>query len=210
MLIVAPHPETRVVLSNISWATYEALVADNDSPGKRVVYDRGTLEIMSPSKEHEWYHKLLGRLVEAFTLERNIPIHSTGGTTLKAQLKDRGLEPDESYYITNESLVRGCEDLDLTRDPPPDLAIEVEISRSAMDKLAIYADLGVGELWFYDGESLDIQLLQPNGTYTPQLRSSELPQLSTEIIEGFLARRHESDETTWVRSFHEWVRGLPE
>jgi Uma2 family endonuclease len=208
MSIVVPHPETRVVLSNISWATYEAILADSDSCGKRFVYDRGTLEIMSPSAEHEWYHRLLGRLVEAFTLERDIPIHSTGATTLKAQLKDRGLEPDQSYYITNELLVRGRDDLNLAQDPPPDLAIEVEISRSAVDKLVIYSDLGVLEVWFYDGESLRMCLLQSDGTYVTKARSSLLPQLTTEILEGFLSRRHESDETTWVRSFHEWVRSL--
>ena len=98
--------------------------------------------------------------------------------------------------------------MDLARDPPPDLAIEVEISRSAMDKLAIYGDLGVSEVWFYDGDSLRMCMLQSDGTYETKTRSSLLPQLTTEILEGFLARRHESDETTWVRSFHEWVRGL--
>ena len=209
MSIVAPHPETRVVLSNISWATYEAILAESDSCGKRFVYNRGTLEIMSPSAEHEWYHRLLGRLVETFTLERNIPIHSTGATTLKAQLKDRGLEPDQSYYITNESLVRGRDDLDLARDPPPDLAIEVEISCSAIHKLAIYADLGVSEAWFYDGDAMRMHVLRADGTYETETRSSLLPQLTTGILDGFLARRHESDETTWVRSFHEWVRSLP-
>ncbi len=208
MSIVAPHRETRIVLSNISWATYEALVAESDSPGKRLTYDRGTLEIMSPSAEHGRYHKLLGRLVEAFTMQRNIPIRSTGAATLKAPLKQRGLEPDESYYITNESLIRGSIDLDLTRDPPPDLAIEVEISRSTMDKLAIYGDLGVPEVWLYDGESLRMHTLQSDGTYATKTRSSLLPQLTTEILEGFLARRHENDETTWIRAFHEWVRGL--
>ena len=96
-----------------------------------------------------------------------------------------------------------------TRDPPPDLAIEVEISRSAIDKLAIYGDLGVSEVWFYDGESLRMCVLQSDGRRTKrETRSSQLPQLTTEILEGFLARRHESDETTWIRSFHEWVRGL--
>lgn len=129
MSIVAPHPETRIVLSNISWATFEAMVAEKESCGTRFVYDRGVLEIMAPSAEHEWYHRLLGRLVEAFTMERNIAVRTTGATTLKAQLAERGLEPDESYYIASESAVRGCLDLDLERDPPPDLAIEVEISR---------------------------------------------------------------------------------
>lgn len=210
MSIVAPHPETRIVLSNVSWATYEAILAGSDSCGKRFVYDRGTLEIMSPSVEHEWYHRLMGRLVEAFTLERDIPIRSTAATTLKSQLKERGLEADESYYITHESLVRGLIDLDLRRDPPPDLSIEVEISRSAMDKLAIYADLGVSEVWFYDGDSLRMHMLQSDGTYQTKTRSSLLPQLTTEILEGFLARRQESDETTWVRSFCDWVRLMPE
>ena len=209
MSTAAAHPETRVILSNVSWATFEALVAEADQHGTRFAYDRGILEIMSPSKEHEWYHRLLGRLVEAFTMERNIPIQSTGAATLKSQMKDRGLEPDGSYYITNEPQVRGCEDLDLARDPPPDLAIEVEISNSAIDKLAIYGDLGVLEVWFYDGESLQLHVLQPDGTYETKTRSSELPQLTTEILEGFLARRHESDETTWIRSFHEWARSLP-
>ena len=119
MSIVAPHPETRVVLSNVSWVTFEALVAEADQHGTRFAYDRGILEIMSPSKEHEWYHRLLGRLVEAYTLERNIPIQSTGATTLKAQLKDCGLEPGGSYYIAHESLVRGCDDLDLARTRRP-------------------------------------------------------------------------------------------
>ncbi|MGO9110588.1 MAG: Uma2 family endonuclease [Thermoguttaceae bacterium] len=210
MSIATSHPETRIVLSNISWATFEALTTENDQHGTRFTYDRGILEIMSPSKEHEWYHRLLGRLVEAFTMERNIPIQSTCATTLKAQLKDRGLEADESYYITNESQVRGREDLDLTVDPPPDLAIEVQISRSTIDKLAIYGNLGVKEVWFYDGDSLRMCVLQSDGTYETKTRSSLLPQLTTEILEGFLSRRHESDETTWIRSFHDWVCTLPE
>ena len=210
MSIVAPHPETRIVLSNISWATYEAILADSDSCGKRFVYDRGTLEIMSPSAEHEWYHKLLGRMVEVFTMDTNIPIRSTATTTLKSQLKERGLEADESYYIANESLVRGRVDLDLRRDPPPDLAIEVEISRSSVNKLAIYGDLGVPEVWFYDGDSLRMCMLKSDGSYETKSSSSLLPQLTTEILEGFLARRHESDETTWIRAFHEWARDLGE
>ena len=209
-IVAPPHPETRVVLSNISWATFEALLAETDQRSTRFAYDRGILEIMSPSVEHEWYHRLLGRLVEAFTVERNIPIRSTAATTLKSQLKERGLEADESYYLTNELLVRGCTDLDLAHDPPPDLAIEVEISQSAVDKLAIYADLGVSEVWFYNGESLRMYMQQSDGTYEKKTRSSLLPQLTKDIIEGFLNRRHESDETTWIRSFHDWVRMLPE
>ena len=100
--------------------------------------------------------------------------------------------------------------MDLAHDPPPDLAIEVEISRSSLDKLAIYGDLGVPEVWFYDGDSMQMWSLQSDGTYESRKRSSLLPELTIEVLEGFLARRHESDETTWVRSFHEWARSLAE
>ena len=152
----------------------------------------------------------MGRLVDTFTLERHIPIRSAGAATLKTHLKQRGLEPDESYFITNESLIRERRvDFDVTHDPPPDLAIEVEISQSAVDKLAIYGDLGVAEVWFYDGDSLRMHILQSDGSYETQPRSSLLPQLTKEILEAFLVRRHESDETSWVRAFHEWVRSLP-
>ena len=210
MSIASPHPETRIVLNNVSWETFEALVADDERLSPRFAYDQGILEIMSPSAAHEWFHRLVGRVIEAYTVERRIPIHSAGSTTMKAQLKERGLEPDECYYISRELLIRGRDKLDLTRDPSPDLAVEVEISRSAVNKLAIYGDLGVREVWFYDGDVIRIHVMQADGSYASQLASSELPELTVELVEGFLARRSESDETTWVRSIHEWARKLGE
>jgi Uma2 family endonuclease len=207
--VIAAQPETRIVMRNVPWAVFDALSAgDRRSP--RLVYDRGTLEIMSPSGSHEWYHKLLGRLIETYTMVRNIPIRSTASTTLKKQLMERGLEPDESYYITHERTVRGLMDLDLQRDPPPDLAIEVEISRSAINKLDIYGDLGVPEVWFYDGDAVRMEVRQPDGSYAPQLASSELPELTVDVVEAFLARTNESDETTWVGTIYEWARKLGE
>jgi Uma2 family endonuclease len=209
-IAITPRPETRIVLDNISWATFEALVADDERVSPRFAYDQGTLEIMSPSAAHEWFHRLVGRVIEAYTLERLIPIRSGGSTTMKAQLKERGLEPDECYYVSREPLVRGREKIDLNRDPAPDLAIEVEISRSAVNKLAIYADLGVREVWFYDGDAIRMEVMQPDGKFAPQLESSELPGLTVDIVEAFLARRSDSDETTWVRSIHDWARKLAE
>ena len=159
MSILASIAETRIVLSNISWQTFESLVAEADQHGTRFAYDRGILEIMSPSVKHEWYRRLLGRLVETFTLERNIPIRSIGATTLKSQLEERGLEPDESYYVTHEAAVRDCLDLDLTRDPPPDLAIEVEISRSADRQARDLQRLGrVGSLVLRWREASDMRI----------------------------------------------------
>ena len=200
--------ETRVVLSGISWATFESVLADTKNHGTRFTYDRGYLEIMPPSREHERAKRFIGRMIEAATEELGIPISSASSTTLKAEWDERGLEADESYYITNESRVRGRDEIDLRVDPPPDLAIEVDISSSSLDQLGIYASLGVPEVWLYDGISLKVLQLQPDGTYTRQTQSPAFPFLPLEEVERFLARRDETDETTWIRSFRAWVKTL--
>lgn len=200
--------ETRVVLSNVSWATFEALLEETESRLARFTYDQGQLEITSPSPRHERIHRLLGRVIEAITEEMEIPVRSGGAMSLKDRMKEKGLEPDECYYLASEPQVRGRDDLDLDVDPPPDLAIEVQIARSRLDKLAIYAALGVSEVWLFQAAALRVYQLSPDGTYTLQPRSRALPFLSLEKIEEFLARRNETDETTWIRSFRNWVRTL--
>jgi Uma2 family endonuclease len=200
----SPNAETRIVIPNMAWEVFEALGA-SDCAGTRFAYDKGMLEIMSPSIEHEWYHRILGQIVEVVTEEMNIPRLSAGSTTLKLQLKKRGLEPDECFYFAHERQMRGKRELDLTVDPPPDLAIEVDISRSSIDKLSIYADLGVPELWFYDGESLAVRRLQ-DGVYVEQDRSDTFPFLDLKEIERFMGRFEHLDETAWARSFREWVK----
>ena len=200
--------EQRVLLSGISWSTYESLLADTRNRGTRFTYDRGCLEMMSPSREHERLKSMMGRLIEAMTEVLAIPISSAGSTTLKAEWKERGLEADESYYIVNEPRVRGRDEIDLRVDPPPDLAIEVDISSSSLDQLSIYADLGVPEVWLYDAVMLKVYQLQADSTYAQQTRSPSFPFLPLEDIERFLARRNETDETTWIRLFRAWVKTL--
>jgi Uma2 family endonuclease len=131
---------------------------------------------------------------------------STSSWTLRLELKRRGLEADESYYVANEPKVRGREDLSLDRDPPPDLAIEVEISSPWIKKIPIYAELGVPEVWRYDGQRLRVELLQADGTYAASPTSAAFPFLPIEKLEVFLARRADTDETTWIRQFRAWVR----
>jgi Uma2 family endonuclease len=147
-------------------------------------------------------------MVETMTEELGIPIRSGGSTTLRNQLKDRGLEPDECYYVANERAVRGRKRIDLSVDPPPDLAIEVDISSSSLDQLAIYASLGVPEVWLYDGAVLEVHQLLSDGNYAKQTRSPAFPFLPLDEVERFLARRNETDETTWIRSFRAWVKTL--
>ena len=132
-----------IVLYDVRWETYTALMQDRGDGGPRMCYDRGTLEIMSPLRKHEWLKSLLGRFVEILTLESGIPISSAGSTTLRSQLKERGIEPDESYDIQNEPAIRLKDDFDIQIDPPPDLAIEIDITSSSIDKLGVYAAFGI-------------------------------------------------------------------
>jgi Uma2 family endonuclease len=200
--------ENRVLLSGVSWSTYEALLADTQTSGTKFTYDRGYLEIVPPSYEHERIKSLLGRMIEAATEELDIPICTGGSTTLKLELKQRGAEPDECYYVANESQMRGHENYDPMVDPPPDLVIEVDISRNSLSKFAIYADFGVPEIWTYEDDALHVYRLQDDGSYARQDHSSALPFLPLESIQGFLDRRNATDETTWIRSFRKWAGTL--
>ncbi|HCF25969.1 MAG TPA: hypothetical protein DEV81_01815 [Cyanobacteria bacterium UBA11049] len=196
----------RLLLKNISWQTYEALLKDLESQrGIRLTYDRGLLEIMTPLAPHERNSRLIGRLVEALTEELNIEICSLGSLTCKREDLARGLEPDECYYIQNESVVRHLEQINLDRDPPPDLVVEIDITSSSINRLALYASLGVPEVWRYDGSQLIIYQLQ-DGEYLVCASSPTFPQLTSSEIIRFLELRKTTGETTLIRLFREWVR----
>ena len=206
--MITRQAENRVLLSNVAWSTFESLLAENESRGTRFTYDRGYLEIMSPSREHELVKTLLGRMVELMAVELNIPISSGGSTTLKEEFKQRGLEPDECYYVANEPAMRGRDEYDAAVDPPPDLVIEVDISRGSLDKLPIYADFGVPEVWLFEDTTLRILTLAADGAYHPQEQSLSLPLLRRADIQRFLDQRSAMNETAWSRAFRDWVRGL--
>ncbi len=201
-----PLPERRFVLHGISWNTYETLLKDLEQGGVRLTYDRGSLELMSPSRDHERFKTLIGRIIELFTEELDIPMQSGGSTTWRKEDLERGLEPDECYYVQNEPRVCDKEELDLTVDPPPDIAVEIEISYNILDKLAVYASLRIPEVWCYDGKRLRIRLLQPDGSFADSQRSSKQPHLAPREVERFLLMGRRMRETTWARAFRAWVR----
>lgn len=196
-----------IVLHGISWELYEQLRDIPDNWGKQMTYDRGRLEIMSPGVGHEHAKKALARMLEAFTEELNVRIRSLGETTWKDPGQKYGLEADECYYIENESRVRDLlEEIDPTRDPPPDVAIEVERSRSVIGKLPLYAELGIPEVWRCDGRVVRVLLLSADGKYAESTCSRNLPALPISELNRFLKERAATDETTWIRSFRAWVR----
>lgn len=199
-------PRSQVLLQGVSWTTYQALIRDLESePGKRLTYDQGALEIMVPLPPHEGYKRLMGRMVEVTTEETETEIRSLGSTTWSREDLAKGLEPDECYYIQHEQVIRGKGDIDLTVDPPPDLAIEVDNTSSSMNRMAIYAALGVPEVWRFDGQTLTIYGLV-GGIYRPQNSSSALPLLQASDILQFLQASQSMGETTWIREFRTWVR----
>lgn len=164
MLVKSTVGEQRTVLHNISWETFEALLRDTgEDRGSRFAYDCGVLEIMTPHFEHENPKSNFGNFIIALAEELGIEVRSAGSTTLKRKILKRGIEPDTCYYIQNELAIRGKQTLDLETDPPPDLAIEIDITSSSVNKLGIYSALGVTELWRYDGQNLKFyQLIEGN------------------------------------------------
>ncbi len=199
------QPEEIIHLSGISWQTYETLLAElNESRRLRLTYNRGNLEIMAPSPEHEIYKKTMGRFVETLAEELNIRIYPLGSTTFKrAELS--GAEPDECFYIKNINIVKGKKRIDLTQDPPPDLVVEIDITSSSQNRFEVYADIGVPEIWRYDGNSLMINILQ-NQEYIAVERSLAFPNLPLAEISNFLQQVGQKDYLELIREFRDWIK----
>ena len=169
--------DQRLLLTNVEWPTYERVLRDLEGRHLRFNFDRGQLEIMTVSAEHERVKKLLARLLEVLTEVLNIPVLSLGNTTFRREDAARGLEPDECWYIAHESQMRARDEIDLVIAPPPDLVIEIEISRSVVDRMEIYAALGVPEVWRCDGRTLIVEVLADDGRYIESDRSPAFPHV---------------------------------
>ncbi len=199
------HPEQRIQLSDISWQTYQTLLRELSARRLRLTYNRGILEIMAPSPEHELYKKLVGRFVETIAEELRISIYPLGSTTFNRPDKSSGLEPDECFYIQNQTAVKGKKVIDLTQNPPPDLAIEIDITSSSSSRIEVFAEIGVLEIWHYDGISLTIYQLQ-NKAYILCNQSLAFPTLPIDKIEQFLLQAGVVDYLELINSFRRWVK----
>jgi Uma2 family endonuclease len=209
MSTVQSPSEQRFILQSVPWRTYERLLrAFADRPGVRLTYDRGTLELMTLSHEHESQSYLLARLVDALTEELNLPVKGGRSTTFRRRKKRRGLEPDNCWWIASEPLVRGKTEIDLRRDPPPDLALEVDVTHSSLNRMAIYAALRVPEVWRLEAQSLVCYLLGSGGRYTVSNVSQAFPGLVVADLAQFLRLQSggQIDDNTIVRQFRAWVR----
>jgi Uma2 family endonuclease len=205
---VAENTNQRLVIRDLDWRRYRQISTALSGRHVRLTYDRGNLEFMTISSAHAHLSRLLAQFVIVLTEELSLPRRSFGDMTCDREDLDRGLEPDECFYITNEPTVRGKDELDLTIDPPPDLMIEIDLSPPGRNRPAIYAALGIPEIWRFDGNSLIAALLTEGGRYERADTSRCIPQLRPSELSRFLTRRNEVDEASLVREFRDWARTL--
>jgi Uma2 family endonuclease len=203
--LVALDDVQHLVLSGMSWGFYERLLKEIGDRPIRVTYDNGDVEIMSPLAEHEDAKGFIGRLIEtlSFTLDR--PVKCLGSTTFRDEDKQRGLEPDECYYFQDEAKVRGLKRWDPKRDPPPELVVEVDIFSRSIAREPIYADLGVPEIWRYNGRKLSCLHLSGK-RYAERKMSRAFEFLVVADLEQFLKQLPDRDENSILRDFMQWVR----
>jgi Uma2 family endonuclease len=207
MATVQTPPEQRFVLYGVSWPEYNRLLrALAERPSLRLTYDRGALELRTLSLEHESLVRFFSLLILALTLELRLPLKGGGSTTFRRRRRRRGLEPDECFWIASEPKVRGKEKIKLPGDPPPDLALEVDISYSTLDRMSIYAALRVPEVWRYDGQALRFHVLAPDGRYLVAAQSLAMPQVASAAVTSLLALRGTMDENALFRHFQSWAR----
>jgi Uma2 family endonuclease len=199
----------RFVMAGEPWSAYTHwLKLFDERSHVRITYDQGVLEVVTLTHEHEHRAAFLARLIGAWTEERDLEVKSGKSTTFRRRVLDRGLEPDECFWIANEPLVRNKEIIDLRQDPPPDLVIEVEVTRSCVPRMPIYAALRMPEVWRITRGVLSFEVLQANGTYAPALTSGALPPLKPANLQRFLDMRGKMGENAVVRRFRDWVRKL--
>ena len=202
--------EQRVLLRNVSWETYERLIAEREErPVPRFFYDRGELEILSPSTEHEGVGRVLALLIEELAVEWDIDAFDAGHTTFSREDLGRGFEPDGSFYLGEKARqVRRKQRIDLDGgDPPPDLVVEVDVTNPSLDKLPIYARPGVREVWRYSAGQP--AMLAPDETgegYKEVAGSRVLPFLRIEDLRPLIEKGLSSGRPAWVREVRGWAR----
>ena len=199
------QPEERIQLSGISWQTYETLLAELSYHRRlRLTYNRGILEIMAPSPEHEFYKEIVGRFVETLAEELEIRIYPLGSSTFKRS-ELSGAEPDKCFYIQNLNAVKGKKRIDLTQDPPPDLVIEIDITSSSVNRFEVYADMGVPEIWRYDGNLFSVNRLEDQ-IYVYSEQSLAFPDVPVQEISRFLQQAANMDYLELISAFRSWVK----
>ena len=197
----------RVLFHDVDWREFEAILEElGEHRRTRLTYYQGTLEIRMPLPEHEKVKIIIGDLLKILLNELDLNWESFGSTTFKRKDMASGIEPDDCFYIQNSHLMIGKEQIDLTVDPPPDLALEIDITSKT--QLSVYQSLGVPEIWRYENRQLHVYVLQ-EGKYVELLNSPSFPNLP--IIQGisqFLEMSRQEGTSAALRAFRKWTREM--
>ncbi len=208
-LIEALPPGAVTILSSVNWDEYEDLLQEvGEASHLRLTYDNGRLQIMSLSPEHESIAGLLPYLILVLAEELDLNFLSLRSTTFRQRIKSKGTEPDDCYYFKNFKRIAGMKRIDLNTDPPPDLAIEIDICNSPLIKFPVYAAMGVPELWIHDGDEMRFYSLDIDG-YAEIPRSQIFPFLDPQTVISFL-RKGEEGAVVMAREFRIWVKAQKE
>jgi Uma2 family endonuclease len=203
---IAPDLEQRFVMDDVDWGFYETVLEQLGDRHVFVTYDKGRLELMSPSYRHDRRAHLIGLLISVLGEELLIPIMGGGSTTFRRRDKETGLEPDQCFYVQHVDAIRGKDEIDLALDPPPDLAIEVEISRRMIKRIPLYAALGVPEVWRDDGKEVRAFQLDANGEYTPIQKSLAFPMILIADLTRLLKLSSTMDDIQWMRAVRKEIK----
>ena len=176
-----------------------------DERNSRIAYDNEIVEIITSLMPHENSNRLIEAFVGLLCEELGLEVKSTGSLILTRDDLEKGGEPDSSYYIQNESIVRDKENIDLETDPPPDLVLEVEYSRPKVDKLSLYAAMGIPEFWRYNGTVLRVYVISA-GQYTEVETSPTFPVLLVKQIPQFILQAQKDGQMSTIRAFRTWVK----
>lgn len=207
---VMPAGES-LLSNNVPWKTYEKILdlRDRERPRAKLNFDRGRLEVMTKSIGHERYAAAFEHLVLCLADAFDLPLVDCRETTVRREDVDAGFEPDVWFYVgPNATRMASAASLDFQKDPPPDLAIEIEISRSLTDRLPLYARLGVVEIWRFDGSELNIGRIDSNCRYVASEFSQFFPRIAAKQIEELALLGGSLDTMTLLRRYREWVRKL--
>jgi len=196
-----------LVIPRASWEEYEQLLQDLvDRPGLRVTYGAGMLEIKSPSAEHEEYKDFILRLVQVASEELGLPLETRGSTTWKSPRIRQGLEPDTCFYVAHAMHVIGKRTIDLDVDPPPDIAVEIDVTNESLRKFDMYAELAVPEMWRYDGRTVRFYALDGKH-YEDVAESRFFRGLTAASLTDALDRSKRDGQTTALAAFRARLRG---
>lgn len=212
--MVSQLPEgASVTFQDVSWDEYEDLLEQvGEAPGLRISYDNGSLQVMTISSEHEKYASFISSLTTVLKLRLRTDILSFGSATMRKRRRKKGNEPDACFYVQTAPLIGNRIQLDFEIDPPPDIAVEIDIHHDSRSKFPIYAALGVPEIWRYDGHAMTMYHLVQDATeieassYIEQDTSTALPMLTTQVMTEIIERMRNEGELKALLAFDEWLQ----